>query len=297
MSADSLSRRTAFWLLFVLIFAWGLNWVSNKATLDYVTPVWATFFRTGPALLIMTLLCLFSGRLVRPVKADLPIIFSVGWLHMVGFSVLVSIGLQYLPAGLSIVLAYTTPLWVLPASRIFLKEPFGSRQILGLVIGMAGLAVILRPDQIDWSDRDVLLGHGLILLAAFSWAICIVYGRSHRFVTPTFELLPWQMLLAGATQLVLAFVLEGVPRVEWNLKVLSLLGFSSIFGTVLAYWIMNTVNRGLPASITSMALLAVPIMGLICSALILNESISLSLWLATALIIGGIALATSARKR
>ena len=212
MSADSLSRRTAFWLLFVLIFAWGLNWVSNKATLDYVTPVWATFFRTGPALLIMTLLCLFSGRLVRPVKADLPIIFSVGWLHMVGFSVLVSIGLQYLPAGLSIVLAYTTPLWVLPASRIFLKEPFGSRQILGLVIGMAGLAVILRPDQIDWSDRDVLLGHGLILLAAFSWAICIVYGRSHRFVTPTFELLPWQMLLAGVTQLVLAFVLEGVPR-------------------------------------------------------------------------------------
>lgn len=297
MSADSLSRRTAFWLLFVLIFAWGLNWVSNKATLEYVTPVWATFFRTGPALLIMTLLCLFSGRLVRPVKADLPIIFSVGWLHMVGFSVLVSIGLQYLPAGLSIVLAYTTPLWVLPASRIFLKEPFGLRQILGLMIGMTGLAVILRPDQIDWSNRDVLLGHGLILLAAFSWAICIVYGRSHRFVTPTFELLPWQMLLAALTQLVLAFVLEGVPQVEWNLKVLSLLGFSSVFGTVLAYWIMNTVNRGLPASITSMALLAVPIMGLICSALILSESISLSLWLATALIIGGIALATSARMR
>lgn len=297
MSADSLSRRTAFWLLFVLIFAWGLNWVSNKATLEYVTPVWATFFRTGPALLIMTLLCLFSGRLVRPVKADLPIIFSVGWLHMVGFSVLVSIGLQYLPAGLSIVLAYTTPLWVLPASRIFLKEPFGLRQILGLMIGITGLAVILRPDQIDWSNRDVLLGHGLILLAAFSWAICIVYGRSHRFVTPTFELLPWQMLLAALTQLVLAFVLEGVPQVEWNLKVLSLLGLSSVFGTVLAYWIMNTVNRGLPASITSMALLAVPIMGLICSALILSESISLSLWLATALIIGGIALATSARMR
>jgi drug/metabolite transporter (DMT)-like permease len=60
---------------------------------------------------------------------------------------------------------------------------------------------------------------------------------------------------------------------------------------------MNTVNRGLPASITSMALLAVPIMGLICSALILNESISFALWLATGLIIGGIALATSARKR
>ena len=297
MSADSLSRRTAFWLLFVLIFAWGLNWVSNKATLEFVTPIWATFFRTGPALLIMTLLCLFSGRLVRPVKADLPIIFSVGWLHMVGFSVLVSIGLQYLPAGLSIVLAYTTPLWVLPASRVFLKEPFGPRQVLGLLIGMAGLAVILRPDQIDWSNHDVLLGHGLILLGAFSWAICIVYGRSHQFVTPTFELLPWRMLLAAATQLVLALVLEGVPHVEWNLKVLSLLGFSSVFGTVLAYWIMNTVNRGLPASITSMALLAVPIMGLICSALILNESISFALWLATGLIIGGIALATSARKR
>lgn len=295
MSADSLSRRAAFWLLAALILAWGLNWVSNKATLEYVSPVWATFFRTGPALLIMLFLCAVSGRLVRPVKADLPIIFSVGWLHMVGFSVLASVGMQYLSAGLAIVLAYTTPLWVLPASRIFLNEPFAARQASGLVVGMLGLAVIFRPDQIDWSNRDVVMGHGLILLAAFSWAICIVYGRGHKFVTPTFELLPWQMMLACVTQFILAFLIEGPPRVDWSVKVVSLLGFSSVFGTVVAYWIMNTVNRGLPASITSMALLAVPVMGLICSALILNESISFTLWLATALIIGGIVLARPKR--
>lgn len=296
MSADSLSRRTAFWLLAALILAWGLNWVSNKATLDYVPPIWATFFRTGPALLIMLILCGVSGRLVRPVKADLPIIFSVGWLHMVGFSVLASVGMQYLSAGLAIVLAYTTPLWVMPASRIFLGEPFGWRQASGLAIGMLGLAVIFRPDQIDWSNRDVVLGHGLILLAAFSWAICIVYGRGHKFVTPTFELLPWQMLLACVTQLILALAIEGVPRIDWSLKVVSLLGFSCIFGTVVAYWIMNTVNRGFPASITSMALLAVPVMGLICSAVILDEKIAFSLWLATALIIGGIVLARPVRQ-
>jgi len=296
MSADALSRKTAFWLLAALILAWGLNWVSNKATLEYVTPIWATFFRTAPALLIMLILCAVTGRLVRPVKADIPIIFSVGWFHMVGFSVLASVGMQYLSAGLAIVLAYTTPLWVLPASRLFLNEPFGLRQVVGLIIGMAGLAVIFRPDQIDWSDRNVVLGHGLILLAAFSWAICIVYGRGHKFVTPTFELLPWQMLLACVTQFALAFLLEGVPHVEWSLKVVSLLGFSCVFGTVIAYWIVNTVNRGLPASITSMALLAVPVMGLICSALILNESIGFSLWLATALIIGGIVLARPTRK-
>lgn len=295
MSADSLSRRAAFWLLAALILAWGLNWVSNKATLEYVSPVWATFFRTGPALLIMLFLCAVSGRLVRPVKADMPIIFSVGWLHMVGFSVLASVGMQYLSAGLAIVLAYTTPLWVLPASRIFLNEPFAARQASGLVVGMLGLAVIFRPDQIDWSNRDVVMGHGLILLAAFSWAICIVYGRGHKFVTPTFELLPWQMMLACVTQFILAFLIEGPPRVDWSVKVVSLLGFSSVFGTVVAYWIMNTVNRGLPASITSMALLAVPVMGLICSALILNESISFTLWLATALIIGGIVLARPKR--
>lgn len=293
MTSENLSRRTALLLLAALVVGWGFNWIVNKITLQYVPPIWAVVFRTVPACLIYWVACVVTGRLARPVKADLPVIFSVGWLHMVGFSVLVSIGLQYLPAGRSIVLAYTTPLWVLPAARFFLNEPFTLRRTAGLLVGMSGLVLILRPGEMDWTSPDIILGHALVLLAAFSWAISIVYGRAHRWVTPLFELLPWQLLLASITQTAIAIAIEGTPKVDWSLEVVLCLAYGCLIGTCMAYWVMNTVNRGVPASVTSMGLLAVPVFGLLCSAIFLGEHIDASLMTATVLIIAGIVLGTA----
>src|SRR3546814_20131747 len=121
------------------------------------------------------------------------------------------IGLQYVPAGKSVVLAYTTPLWVLPLARYFLNEAFTLRRLFGMAIGIGGLVVLLQPGAFDWHDHDTLYVHGLILIAAFCWAICIVYGRAHKWTASTFQLLPWQTLAPAVLQLVLALILEGIP--------------------------------------------------------------------------------------
>jgi drug/metabolite transporter (DMT)-like permease len=292
MPADSLSRRTAALLLAIVIVAWGFNWTVGKAVLQYLPPIWATAMRTVPACLMLWAFFLVSRRLVVPVRADLPVLLSVGLLHMVAFSVLASIGLMFLPAGRSVVLAYTTPLWVLPAAYFFLREALNRRSLLGLLLGMAGLIALLQPGALDWSDRDTLLGHALILLAAACWAACIVYGRAHNWVTPPFQLLPWQTLIASVLQVLFALLFEGLPRFEWNTELVWLLGYGSVIGTVLAYWAMNTVNRGLPASVTSMALLGVPLVGLAASVLMLGERPDATLLAATAMIVAGIALGT-----
>lgn len=292
MPANALPRRTAILLLAIVIGAWGTNWVATKALLNHLPPIWGAALRMVPACIALWALCLASGRLTVPKKGDVPVILSVGLLHMVAFSVLASLGLQYLPAGRSVVLAYTTPLWVLPAARFFLGEALTSRRAAGLLLGVAGLLVLLRPAAVDWTDDDVLLGHGLILLAAACWAACIVYGRAHRWITPPFQLLPWQTLLASAAQVLLAFCIEGVPHIPWSMELLALLGYSSLIGTALAYWAMNTVNRGLPASVTSMALLGVPVVGLVCSSAMLGERPDGTLLLAAALILAGVALGT-----
>jgi drug/metabolite transporter (DMT)-like permease len=54
------------------------------------------------------------------------------------------------------------------------------------------------------------------------------------------------------------------------------------------------VNRGLPAVPTSLCLLATPLLGIISATAMLNEPLEPSLFLAMALIIGGIALGTVA---
>ena len=290
-------RRRAMLLLALLVLAWGLNWVIAKMSLEYVTPVWVTALRLLPACALFFVLCLATGRLRIPVKADLPVVFSIGLLHMVGFSVLISVGLQFLPAGKSIVLAYTSPLWVVPAAWFFLGEKLTRRKLTGLVIGMLGLVLLLQPGELDWSDRDVLIGHGFVLLAALLWAGSIVYGRAHKWVTPPFALLPWQMLVGGLTQLVLALAIEGLPEIKWSVEFVLLVGFNCLLGNGLAYWLMNVVSRDLPASAVSMGLLGVPVIGLICSSLVLGETLGVALLIAAALIIFGIILGTTTPRK
>ena len=295
MQSEASRRSRAILLLALLVVIWGVNWIAAKKSLEFVSPVWVTALRLVPMCFIFFVVCLVTKKLRIPVRADLPVIFSIGWLHMVGFSVLVSVGLQYLPAGKSIVLAYTTPLWVLPAAWLFLNEPFTLRRILGLVIGMSGLILILQPSAMDWTDRNVLIGHGFVLLGALLWAISIVYGRAHKWVTPLFSLLPWQMLLGGLTQVILAFAIEGMPQIKWSLEMVLLVGFCGLFGNGVAYWLMNIVSRDLPAAAVSMGLLGVPLIGLLCASLFLGEVLGPELLIATVLIIAGIILGTLPR--
>jgi drug/metabolite transporter (DMT)-like permease len=286
------ARRNAFILLLLLMLGWGMTWTVNKSMLNHLPPIWAVVARLAPACLIYWLVCLFTGRLTIPVKADIPIILSMGAFHMIGFSLLVSFGLQYLPAGRSVVLAYTTPLWVFPSAWFFLKEPFTLRKTLGMLCGMSGLLLIMQPASLNWSDPHIVLGHGLILLGALSWAMSIVYGRAHVWVTPLFELVPWQLLFAAIVASIIAFLMEGLPTVRWSLDLVLLMAYGSSVSTAFAYWAMNTVSRDLPASVTSMGLLGVPVVALLFASWALNEPLDIYLLMSTVLIILGIGLGT-----
>lgn len=296
MSSTALSRRNALLLLGVVVLAWGFTWVVSKLLLQHMTPIWAVAARSMAGTIALLALGLALRRVAWPVKADIPVILSVGLLHMGAFAALVSLGLQYVPAGRSVVLAYTTPLWVIPAAWLFLGEPIGRGRQWGLALGVLGLAVIFNPLAFDWSHQDGLLGNGLILLAALCWAINIVYVRAHRWVTPPFELAFWQALLASIVLSGVAFAAEGKPVFTWSADLVWLLGYGGVFGIAVAYWAAVNVNRSLPAGVTAIGLLGVPVFGLLCSAVILHEPLNGSLLAGMGLIIAGIAAGVVERR-
>lgn len=289
MSTEILPRRQALSLLIVVVLAWGFTWIVSKLLLQYMTPLWAVAARSVVGAAALLVLGVALRRVAWPVRADIPVILSVGLLHMGAFAALVSLGLQYVPAGRSVVLAYTTPLWVIPAARVFLGEPIGRGRQLGLALGLLGLAVIFNPLAFDWGNREAVFGNGLVLLAALCWAANIVYVRAHRWVSPPFELAFWQALLASGVLAAVAWAAEGAPRVVWHADLAWLLGYGGVFGIAVAYWAAVNVNRSLPAGVTAIGLLGVPVVGLLCSAAMLHEPLTLPLSLGMAFIVGGIA--------
>jgi drug/metabolite transporter (DMT)-like permease len=284
-------------LFAVVVVTWGLNWAVTKVLVHSVVPLWTTAIRTAIAAVTLLVVQLARGELIIPRKGDWLVILAIALLHMVAFSALVAFGLKFAPVGRSIVLGYTTPLWLVPGAALFLKEPMTRARLAGTALGLLGLVAMFNPLAFDWNDRDALVGSALILLAALCWAANILYVRAHKWVSTPFQLTFWQTLLATCVLSTLALLFDGVPQIAWSPALAVAFLYSGIFGTALAYWAMAMVNRSLPAATTSLGILATPVIGVVVSTLALGETIDISLLVAMAMILSGIAVGTIPLRR
>jgi drug/metabolite transporter (DMT)-like permease len=292
LTAGALCCPGVFYLLTVVL-AWGLVWPVNKVLLQSLSPLWALSLRSAIATVALFTIAAVLGRVARPPRADVPVLLSITLLHMVGFGVLATWGLQIVPTGRSVVLAYTTPLWVAPGAALFLGERLTPRRLVGVVVGLLGLGALFNPLAFDWSDRHAVLGNGAILLGALLWAASILHIRGHHWRSTPFDLVPWEMLLATVLVTPLAVVADGPPRAEYDGRLLALLLYAGIPGTAVAYWATAMASRALPAVTTALGLLATPVLSAVMATLWLGEPVTLSLLAAVVLILGGVALGTT----
>jgi drug/metabolite transporter (DMT)-like permease len=276
--------------LIMVVLAWGLVWPVNKVLLDTIPPFWLMALRSAIATAALFALALARGRLAPPPGADAPVMLSLTLLHMVGFGVLAAWGLQRVPTGRSVVLAYTTPLWVMPGAALFLGERLTWRRLVGVGAGLLGLLALFNPLAFDWTNRAALLGNGAVLVAAFLWAGSILHIRGHAWRSTPLDLVPWAMLLATAIITPLAFLAEGPLVVAWDGRLVALILYAGVPGTALAYWATAMASLTLPAVTTSLGLLATPVVSVVVATLWLGERLSLSLVAAIVLILGGIVL-------
>jgi len=290
MSSLSPTRRA--WLLLVLVtLIWGCNWPVMKIGVAHMPPLWFGVYRSAIGMGAAVVLLAALGRLRRPPVGDWPVIISNGLLQQGLFVGLINLGLMLVPAGRSAVLAYTTPLWVMPAASFFLHESLSPRRLVGVAVGMTGLLVLFNPLSFDWSNHDGLIGNGFLLLAALLWAINIVHIRAHRFQASPLELMPAQLGLSTLVLLVLAVIFEGAPRLDLTWASAAVLLYTGIAATALAVWAVTVINRDLPAITSSLAMLSIPVMGVVSSTLVLGDSLSFGLLAALGLMIGGLVLA------
>ena len=298
--STTLSRDISFQVRYFLLLAaallfWGANWTVMKISLAHSTPLWiaGVRFLLGSALLF----AIVAARhgIAWPSRADMPIVFSVGWLQMLGNGALVIFGLRYVPPGRSAVLAYTTPLWVTPLALLLGERP-SPRKLGGTALGLAGMALLFNPLSIDWHDGSIILGQILLLAAALAWSICIVHIRGHRWHASPLQLAPWQMLLAAVPLLLAAWLFDGPVPGDFSPAYCATTLYIGLVATAFCYWAVTEANRRLSATTTSNALLAVPVIGLTVSALVTGERMDASLIAGMLMMLAGIAIVASAER-
>jgi drug/metabolite transporter (DMT)-like permease len=279
------------------VLAAGSAWPAIKYGLAEATPVWYAVARAAISAATGFVLLGALGRLRLPARADLPIIVSVGALQLCGFFTLINLGLALLPAGRSVILAYTTTLWVVPLAGPLLGEWPRRRQLAGVALGFAGVGLLLAPALAQLDGLGGLEGYLYLLGAALAWALAILHSRGHRWHLSPLQVMPWQMLFATVLLVPVAVAMEPQGFIAPTARALAPLAYLGLLAGPIITWTSTSVSRLIPAVAVSLGFLATPVMGVAISALFLGERIGLDLAAGGVLVLVGAGVAIAAGRR
>jgi drug/metabolite transporter (DMT)-like permease len=188
-----------------------------------------------------------------------------------------------IPSGRAAILAYTMPVWAVPLSIWVLGERLTSRKLLGLVLGMAGLALLVG---------DVFASPGtlLVLGAAISWAIGTVLQKRYPMAMPNGAYTAWIMLLGGVPIFAGALLFEDLGALrEIGLWPALGVAYNVIVAFAFAHWAWIKIATSVPVSVFSISMLIIPVVGVLSGMLFLGERPSWSEYAALLLILCALA--------
>ena len=283
------ARASTAVLLGLVVLILGFNWPILATGLRSISPVWLSALRLLGGLVIVLMITAATGDLHRPRRDDQPIIWSVGAGKLALNYLLVFTALQILPPGRSSVLAWTSPLWTAPLAVAFLGEKMTRARWIGLALGGAGLFFLFEPWLLDWSDGEIVWGHVLLIAAAFVNAATMVHIRHHGGSRGTaMQLMPWQMLAGAVPVTALALLADGWPQIDWTPQLIAIVAYQGSLGAAFTVWAQQIILRRISATTTNLILMAVPVVGLLSSAVLVDDPLTVGAVVGLVLILIGV---------
>lgn len=294
-SRERLQLLLALGLVYVV---WGSTYLGIRFAVETIPPLLmaAVRFLVAGALLFVWSASRGDARPTRRQLRNSAIIG--GALLLVGNGSLV-IAETWISSALAALLVATVPFFVVGFDAL---RPGGRRPtlpvVLGLVVGFAGIALLIDPRSVSGEGTADLLGGGLILFASFAWAAGSVFARhadlpaSGRMAASTHMLLGGFMLLVAAVvkgelgQLDLAAV---SPASFYGL--VYLIVFGSLVGFVAYSWLIQNAD---PTLVSTYAYVN-PVIAVLLGWALGGEVITSLTLLAGGLILSAVVLITKSR--
>jgi drug/metabolite transporter (DMT)-like permease len=284
---DHLPARL-WWLLAGLTLAWGFNWTAMKVALAEVPP-WtfrAICLGLGAGVLFLVL-HLGGQKLVLP-RGQWVRLSMLAFLNITAWNMLVAFGLTMIPSGRASILAYTMPVLAIPLSIWLLHERLTLSKAVGLVLGVAGLALLIGEGLVGVGAAP--LGSLLVLGAAASWALGAVLQKKYPVSLPTGSYTGWIMLLGGLPVFLGALLLEDLRGLA-HVGALAMLGtaYNVLIAFAFAHWAWIKLATSVPVSVFSLSILIVPVVGVFSGMIFLGERPTWSEYAALVLVLGALA--------
>ena len=212
-------------------------------------------------------------------------------LNVTGWMVLMGLALLWLPASEAALIAYTMPVWASLLAWPVLGERPTSLRIGGAGDGVCG-AGRHHGRQRHYATTEKLPGIVMALSGAVGFALGTVLTKKLPIPLPPIPAAAWQIGLGCFPIVIIGFAvetthIEKVTQLGWWL-----LAYSTVIQFCIAYVSWFAALARLPASVAAIGTMAVPVIGVVASAISLGEPLGLTQIVALVFTLAGVVLAT-----
>ncbi len=233
---------------FAVYFIWGTTYLAIKYAVETIPPFLMMGMRSLSAGTVLYLWGRMRGD-ANVSRQELPPLILIGFLFfLIGHGIL-AWAEQTVPSGVAALLIASEPIILALFEPLFTREGrVEKRTLLGMLIGVSGIAVLVMPQGYDFKNANVLGSFG-ILVGTCSWASGAIYSRVVKlprspFITSGLQLMFGGLLLILASSMLgewTAFRFSQVALRSW-LGLAYLVLFGSII-TFSAYtWLLTVTS-------------------------------------------------------
>ncbi|MEY8345410.1 DMT family transporter [Niallia circulans] len=266
-------------MIAIISLIWGYLWVTVKIGLEDIPPLLFSSLRLLIGAVILLIVLIARKQKLLPSKREWKPFLYLSLLMCVGYYALSTYGMQFVDSGISSVLVYTMPIIVTILAHFYLREHLTLNKVIGLIVGAVGLLFIMGPAIMHISWNIALFGEIIILISAVFWACTNIYTKKIGSSHDKLKMTMWQLVIGGVLLLVISLVGEHDAITNMTLSQPSILAliYNGVLGSAVAFVGWNWVLGKVQASVASISLMSVPILGLVFGWLQLKEEITVNI--------------------
>jgi len=269
--------------LVAVAMCWGGTFIAGHVVAIAMPPMLAATCRFIVAVLMMfAVVWKVEGGIPRLTRQQLLQTAALGLTGIFAYNAFFFVALANMSAGRTALFVSLNPVMTALLLAVLFGERLGLRKWVGIALAFTGAAVIIAQGDLLGAARDLSSAFGkgelCMLAAVLSWATYTIIGRSAMktlspLVSTSYASL-WGLLMLAA------FAIPELPGFDWSQVTWSVFGgllYIGAFGTVVGFvWYYEGVQR-IGASRAAIFTNLVPVFGVLLSALMLDEALTLSM--------------------
>jgi drug/metabolite transporter (DMT)-like permease len=282
-----LSNSTKVWVALGAVYViWGSTYLGIEMAGETIPPLLAAGSRFVVAGVLMAGWVLWrrGAAAFRVSRVELASAALIGLL-LPGANALLFLAERDVPIGLASLVIASVPLLVVVLRLAGGERPSRSA-IAGVVIGFAGIAILVRPG----GGGATATGLALVIASAVAWAVGSYLSSRLPLPRDAFAATALEMLAGGLVLLPIGLLFTDFEPSQWTTRSILAWWYLVVFGSLVGYtayvWLLHHAPLGKVATYAYVN----PVVAIALGAIVLDEALTWQILLGAAIVLASVAV-------